>query len=75
MSESDVYRRFVSIWANGEPVRDAHQLGAAVRAAKLTFDQVTDDWLRSLSRDWVHGYTDAPFEDEQANRVYRRELT
>ena len=71
----DVYRRFAGIWANSEPLRDAHELWAALRAAGVSEELVTDDWLRSLSPAWVYGRADEPFADERANRLYRRELT
>lgn len=71
---ADIYRRFASIWANGAPLRSPHELRAAVRGAGLSESEVTDEWLRSLSRAWVYGETEEPFEDERANRIYRREL-
>ncbi len=74
MESTDVYRRFAKIWANGEPVRDARELAAALRAAGVPEAQITDDWLRSLRREWVYGESEEPFVDERANRSYRREL-
>jgi hypothetical protein len=71
---ADVYRRFAAMWANGEPVRNAHELYAVVRAAGIDEGEVSDEWLRSLSREWVYGELDDPFVDERANRIYRREL-
>ena len=71
----DVYRRFSAMWANGEPVRDEREFAAALRAAGITPEQVTDEWLRAFPRGWVYGYEEAPFADERANRVYRRELS
>ncbi len=72
---ADVYRRFAAIWADSEPLRDAHALWAALRAAEISEDAVTDDWLRALSSEWVYGRAEVPFADERVNRIYRRELT
>lgn len=69
-----VYARFARIWKNGHPVRSAAELGAAVRAAELEPEQVSDEWLRSLSRAWVYHDAEDPFDDERVNRAYRREL-
>ncbi len=71
---ADVYQRFEAIWANSEPIRNAHELWAALRAAGVSEDVVTDEWLRSLSPDWVYSREDFPFADEGVNRIYRREL-
>jgi hypothetical protein len=70
----DLYARFARIWANSHPVRSAPELEAAVRAAGRDHDSVDDEWLRSLSRDWVYHQAEDPFEDELDNRAYRREL-
>jgi hypothetical protein len=72
---ADVYRRFAALWADSEPLRDAHELWAAMRAAGLSEEVVTDEWLRSLSSDWVYGRAEVPFTDERVNRIYRRELS
>lgn len=72
---ADVYRRFAGIWADSEPLRDAHELWAALRAAGVSEENVTDDWLRSLPAEWVYRHADVPFSDERVNRIYRRELT
>lgn len=72
---ADVYRRFAAMWADSEPLRDAHELWAALRAAGVSEEAVTDDWLRSLPPDWVYRRADVPFADERVNRIYRRELT
>lgn len=71
---ADVYRRFAAIWANGEPVRNANELHALLRAGGLSEAEASDEWLRSLPRAWVYGEVEDPFVDEQSNRVYRREL-
>ena len=73
--ERDAYRRFAAMWANGEPVRSEHELEAAIRAAGLEGQPVSDEWLRELDRRWVYGESDEPFESERANRSYRRELS
>ncbi|MCZ7680596.1 MAG: hypothetical protein M5U28_18250 [Sandaracinaceae bacterium] len=70
----DVYRRFAAIWANGEPVRSAREVGAMIRAAGKREADITDEWLRALPHAWVYGASDDPFPDERANRQYRREL-
>jgi hypothetical protein len=71
-SAPDVYAQFARIWTDGEPIREPHELFAAMTAAGLTPDAVTEDWLRALSKQWVYGHSDAPFNDERANRDYRR---
>lgn len=73
-ADAGVYRRFAAIWANGAPVRTARELHAVLRAAGIDERQVSDEWMRSLSRAWVYGEVDDPFVDERANRIYRREL-
>ncbi|HJL19495.1 MAG TPA: hypothetical protein RMH99_27785 [Sandaracinaceae bacterium LLY-WYZ-13_1] len=73
--QRDAYRRFASIWANGEAIRSEPELEAAIRAAGKDGDApVTDEWLRSLRRAWVYGDSDDPFENERANRSYRSHL-
>lgn len=69
-----VYRRFRAIYADGIPVRDPEELAAAVRASGARVEDVDDAWLRALRRAWVYGDADEPFEDDRANRNYRREL-
>jgi hypothetical protein len=65
---------FSRIWANSQPVRSKDELDAAIRAAGLDYDQVNTQWLRSLKKAWVYLDSDAPFDDENTNRAYRREL-
>lgn len=72
MEPHEIYARFARIWADGEPVREPRELFAAMLAANVAPPDVTDEWLRSLSRAWVYGDSDAPFNDERANRDYRR---
>jgi len=70
-----VHQRFSKLYADSQPVRGPSELAAAVEAAGLSPDRVTDAWLRSLSDDWVYGRSDSPFEDgELENRVYRQIL-
>lgn len=70
----ELYRRFAAIWANSEPIRNARELSAMLRAAGKREDEITDEWIRALPRSWVYGETEEPFADERANRQYRREL-
>lgn len=71
----ELYARFARLWANSHPVRSAAELEAALRACGLEHEDASDDWLRSLSRDWVYHESDDPFTDAAANRAYRRELS
>lgn len=71
-SLKSVYARFAAIWANGRPIRDEDDLAAAARADQRELERVDDAWLRSLDPRWVHFDSNAPFEDERANREYRR---
>jgi hypothetical protein len=73
-SIEDLYARFALLWANSHPVRSAPELEAAMRAAGRDHNNVDDEWLRSLSRAWVYHEAEDPFDDEQENRAYRREL-
>jgi hypothetical protein len=70
----EVNDAFARIYANSHPIRSRDELDAAVRAAGLSYDDVTDEWLRSLDESWVFLQSDAPFDDESANRAYRREM-
>ena len=70
----DVNDAFARIYANSHPIRSPDELDAAIRAASLSYDEVTDEWLRSLHESWVFLQSDAPFDDETANRAYRREM-
>ena len=65
---------FARLYANGAPIRSIDELDAAIRAAGLDYNAVGEDWLRSLSNEWVLLQSDSPFEDEKKNRAYRREL-
>jgi hypothetical protein len=68
------YSWFARIYADGKPIRGIFELGAAIRAAGLEPANVTEDWLRALNRDWVHGESLLPFRDAAANRLYQRFL-
>jgi hypothetical protein len=70
----ELYGMFARIWGNGHPIRSAPELEAALRAADLDYADVDDAWLRSLSQTWVYHESEDPFEDENVNRAYRREL-
>jgi hypothetical protein len=70
----EVNDAFARIYANSRPIRSRDELEAAVRAAGLKFEEVTDEWLLSLKKGWVFLESDAPFDDERANRAYRREM-
>ncbi len=67
----DVYARFARIWGNGLPLINRRALSAAISALGLGLGDVTDEWLRSLDDDWVHGRSDYPFHDDGLNRRYR----
>ena len=71
----ELYASFARTYADGKPIRGAFELVAAIRAAGLEPEQVTEDWLKTLNRDWVYGESLLPFQDPAANRVYRRILT
>jgi hypothetical protein len=59
------------MYANSHPVRTKFSFESAVQAAGLDFDDVTDDWLRSLDDGWVYGLNESPFASEETNRHYR----
>jgi|GEM_PF-1338333 len=69
-----LYASFARIYADGKPIRGAFELVAAIRAAGLEPEDVTEDWLRTLNRDWVYRESLAPFQDPIANRLYHRIL-
>jgi hypothetical protein len=66
---------FARLYANSVPIRSMDELDAAIQAAGLDYDRVTEEWLRSLQRNWVYLMSDEPFEDEKQNRAYRREMS
>jgi hypothetical protein len=70
----ELYASFARIYGDGKPIRGAFELVAAIRAAGLEPDQVTEDWLKTLNRDWVYGESLLPFQDPAANRLYQRIL-
>jgi hypothetical protein len=70
----DLYARFAELWANSHPLRSAPELEAALRASEKSYATADDAWLLSLDRAWVYHEAEDPFEDEQENRAYRREL-
>jgi hypothetical protein len=69
---SDVYRRFMKIWADGVPIVDESLLAVAIDAQALSPGDVTDDWLRALDSDWVHFRGNQPFRDPLLNQRYLR---
>jgi len=77
MSEDDLkklYASFARIYGDGKPVRGPLELVAAIRAAGLELQDVTEDWLKALNDDWVYGESILPFRDPAANRLYHRFL-
>ena len=70
----EVNDAFARIYANSRPIRSPDELDAAIRAAGLDYDDVTDEWFHSLHKSWVFLDSDSPFDDEMANRAYRREM-
>jgi hypothetical protein len=71
----EVYARFARIWANSEPLVNVRALRAAIDALGVPPKDVSDDQLRSLNEDWVHGLSNRPFDDEALNRKYQRITT
>ncbi len=69
-----LYASFAEIYADGIPIRRPVELVAAVRAAGLEPEAVTEDWLKALNEDWVYGQSILPFQDAVANRVYQQIL-
>ncbi len=69
-----LYARFARIYADGKPIRGAFELVAAIHAAGLKVETVTEDWLKALNEDWVYGESLLPFQDAAANRLYQRFL-
>jgi hypothetical protein len=70
-----LYASFARIYADGKPIRGVFELVAAIHAAGLDPENVTENWLRALNEDWVHGESLLPFQDPVANRLYQRLLT
>lgn len=70
-----LYASFARMYADGKPIRGVFELVAATQAAGLEPENVTEEWLRSLNRDWVYGEALVPFQDLATNRLYRRFLT
>lgn len=71
----ELYASFARIYGDGKPLRGVFELIAAIHAADLEPDDVTEDWLRTLNEDWVYGEALFPFQDSAANRLYQRFLT
>jgi hypothetical protein len=70
-----LYASFAGIYGDGKPIRGVFELVAAIHAAGLEPENVTDDWLRGLNHDWAYGESLLPFQDPAANRLYQRFLT
>ncbi len=68
------YEEFRKLYADSQPIRSPAELQAAMRAANITSEQATTEWLESLDKRWVYGKADYPFDDDQANRAYWRYL-
>lgn len=69
-----VNQQFVRLYANSKPIRTRDELDAAIRAAGLSYDGVSDEFLRSLRKEWIFLDSEQPFEDDRQNKAYRREL-
>jgi hypothetical protein len=69
-----VYAQFANMYADSKPVRWQQELDAAIRAAGLTYADVTREWLLALDPAWVYRESDAPFRDLARNLAYRRFL-
>ena len=69
-----LYATFARIYADGKPIRGVFELVAAIHAAGLEPENVTEDWLRALNGDWVYGESLLSFQDPAANRLYQRFL-
>ena len=70
----DLYASFARIYGDGKPIRGILALVAAIHAAGLEPEKVTEDWLKTLNADWVYGEALMPFQDPAANRLYQRFL-
>jgi len=70
-----LYASFARIYGDGKPIRGVFELVAAIHAAGLEPENVTENWLRALNEAWVHGESLLPFQDPVANRLYQRLLT
>jgi hypothetical protein len=67
-----LYVRFTRIWSNGKPVVGLHALAAMCAALGAYPNEISDEQLRALNEDWVHGESNRPFKDEELNRRYLR---
>jgi hypothetical protein len=72
---SHVYDQFCRIFADSKLLRAPAELAAAIHAEGLEYSQVTPQWLKRLNRSWVYNESDTPFESEDLNRAYWRQLT
>jgi hypothetical protein len=70
VSFRDVYRRFASIWADGDPIVNETALRAAIDATGFKLEDISEAWLRALDPEWVYGRQNRPFRDEDLNRRY-----
>ena len=70
----DLYALFARVYGDGKPIRGMLELVAAIQAAGLEPENVTEDWLKTLNADWVYGEALMPFQDPGANRLYQRFL-
>ncbi len=70
----DLYASFARVYGDGKPIRGIRELLAAIHAAGLAPENVTEDWLKALNADWVYGESFMPFQDPAANRRYQRFL-
>jgi len=74
-SLASAYQHFLHKYADSDPVRDSKDFEAAVRAARIPLDDLSEEWIESLDNAWVYGRSDRPFDDDRANREYRRLVT
>ena len=70
----ELYASFARVYGDGKPIRGILELVAAIHAAGLEPENVTEDWLKTLNDDWVYGESLMPFQDSVANRLYQRIL-
>jgi len=68
----NLYASFARVYGDGKPIRGLLELVAAIHAAGLDPENVTEDWLKALNDDWVYGESLMPFQDASANRLYQR---
>lgn len=68
----ELYVRFCRIWGNSRPLVSARALAPVIAVLGVPPSEVSDEQLRALNADWVHGDAERPFYDEALNRKYQR---